>query len=382
MFTRPKLMYIRQITYLRVAFVLLIIFGPGGHLYAQQASRGQSMSMKANYGQSMTSKSHQGTSYAYGLTAAYEKEVAGLDQEWVRVLNAQRMSLGGFWQNLNHIQEDISGILYPNGQAFGLFTSLEMQLFKLDKVSFSLTPSLGLAYITETIETQPATATVGSHFNVYLMGTFGADVPLGQRLSLLAEVNVNHMSNGGMKVPNGGINTFNGVLGLRSKLVTPTSYRAAKSEIIHQLGSGAEVSVGMGIRGKYRSGESFYRTGIYAGYNYVLNQAIGFRAGMDMVYYHSVFDIDRFDETFQYYGSSYDRIRAGIGVGMDVGMGRFAFNALLGKYLHFRSFHENVNWYWTSGIRYYFTGNIAIQSTLYMHRVQADYVNWGLVFKI
>ena len=94
-----------------------------------------------------------------------------------------------------------------------------------------------------------------------------------------------------------------------------------------------------------------------------------------------MFDTENFDATFQYYGSSYDRVRLGISAGAEVGLGRFAVNGMFGKYLHYRSFH-GVQWYWTSALRYYLTPNIALQSTLYMHRVQADYLNWGAVFRI
>ena len=142
-----------------------------------------------------------------------------------------------------------------------------------------------------------------------------------------------------------------------------------------------DVVVGLSRRGKYRTHGAFMRTGVYCGYNYYINQAIGFKTGLDMVYYHSVFNYDDFDATFQYYGSSYDRIRLGASAGAEVALGRFAVSGQAGRYLHFNSFH-GIMWYWTSALRYYITPNIGLQSTLYMHHMQADYLNWGLAFKM
>lgn len=367
---------------LAIVNILAVLPLSAQHNYFEHA-----LTIQSSYGVDMVTPTNEsGRNFLYGLQVSYDRGIANTDQEWVRVLNAKNISFGLLWHNMTHMRETVDNQDYPNGHAIGVLTTVDFQLLETGGVKFLFIPGLGLTYITETISTQPATSTVGSHLNISLAAKLGMEVPLSDRLSLLAGVNVLHYSNAGIKIPNGGINTLNGFVGLKtalnSKLLDNTHTTSKKTAFHHLPGGSAEIVVGMGRRGKYRSAGGFYRTGLYAGYNYHINQVIGFKAGLDMVYYHSVFDIDRFDETFQYYGSSYDNVRFGGGLGMDIAMGRFAVNGLLGRYIHYNSFHENINWYWTAGFRYYITRNIGFQTTLYMHRVQADFLNWGLVFKI
>jgi len=351
-------------------------------VWAQQPPSIHALSIKPSYGIDMANPGGSDRNFLYGLHASYDRDLSASNQPWVNLLHAKGLSFGVLWHNLDHIKETVDGQAYSHGMAFGVLSEVDFQLAQAGRVKFLFTPGAGLTYITETIDTQPATTTVGSHLNLTLTAELGMEVPISERTSFLAAASILHYSNGGLKIPNGGINTVNGTIGVKTALGdaqhTPST-RGSNFEPL--LGSSGELVVGMGRRGKYRTRDGFWRTGIYGGYNYYLNPAFGFKAGLDMVYYHQVFDIKNFDATFQYYGSSYDRVRLGVSAGAEVAMGRFAVNGMFGKYLHYRSFH-GVQWYWTSALRYHFTPNIAIQSTLYMHRVQADYLNWGVVFRI
>lgn len=64
-----------------------------------------------------------------------------------------------------------------------------------------------------------------------------------------------------------------------------------------------------------------------------IGPSLGFRAGFDMVYYHTIFDDQRFEETFQYYGSSYDRVHLGLSIGSELALGRFGLVGQVGYYL-------------------------------------------------
>lgn len=352
-------------------------------LLGQQA--GSAISVKPSYGIDISNGSAAGErNFQYGLQASYHRSISAAPQSWAQLLHAKSFSVGLLWTNMRHMRELADETVYDHGHAIGALAEVDFQLLQLGEASLSLVPGLGLSYLTETVNTQPATVTVGSHLNMALSAGLQLEVPLGRGLSLLGGGHILHYSNGGMRVPNGGINTFNASLGLKQEFDTKASRPTHPGRPFQHIeGSSGELVIGMGRRGKYRSTtEGFYRTAVYAGYNYYFNQAFGLKAGFDMVYYHTVFDIDRFDETFQYYGSSYDPIRMGLGVGFDVAMNRLVVSGLVGKYLHYNSYHEDVNWYWTSGLRYYITPHVGLQSTLYMHRVQADFINWGVVLKI
>lgn len=363
-------------------FLCQLLFFPV--LFAQQ--RESALSIKPSYGVDISNPLVQGErNFQYGFQASYHHPLSTSAGQWADVLNAKEVSFGLLWTNMRNMRELANDATYDHGHAIGALAEVHFRLVEAGPVKFSFLPGVGLSYLTKTINTQPATVTVGSHLNMALSAGLGLEVALGGDFSLLAGGNILHYSNAGMRVPNGGINTFNMSMGLKKAFDTGVPQRTGRNSegFRHIEGSSGELVIGMGRRGKYRSpGEGFNRTGVYAGYNYFFNQAVGLKAGFDMVYYHSVFDIERFDETFQYYGSSYDAIRVGVGAGLDIAMSRFVVSSLVGRYLHYNSYHEDINWYWTSGLRYYITPHVGVQSTLYMHRMQADYLNWGVVLKI
>ena len=341
------------------------------------------ISIKAQYGIDVNGDNpNRKDNYLYGLHVSYDKNVAHSGKEWTRILNAKNVSFGLTWHNLDHMKEVVDGVAYSGGQAFGALAEVDLQLLKLGRVRLLATPGIGLAYITENIFTQPATSTIGSHVNLMVTGELSLEVPVSMNTSLVAGAHIQHYSNGGVVVPNGGMNMLTGSIGVKTAIGHDDADTEEPEHYGHIEGNSAELWFGAGVRGRYRDRHGkFYRSGLYAGYNFYLNRAISLKAGSHVVYYHTVFDPDRFDETFQYYGSSLDPIRWGIAAGADFTMGPIVINAMYGKYLHYRNYH-NVKWYWVAGVRYYFTPNIGIQSTLNLHQVQADYANWGLILRI
>jgi len=341
------------------------------------------ISVKGQYGVDVNADNpNRKNNYLYGLHISYDKNVAHSGKEWVRVLNAKSVSFGATWHNLNDMKETVEGVTYSGGQAFGALAEVDFQLLELGKARLLLTPGLGLAYITENIFTQPATSTIGSHLNLMITGELSLEVPISRNTSLVAGGHIQHYSNGGVVVPNGGWNTLTGSVGVKTAIGGVGALMAESEDYRHIEGNSAELWFGAGVRGRYRDRHGkFFRSGLYAGYNFYLNRAISLKAGSHVVYYHTVFNPDRFDETFQYYGSSLDPIRWGIAAGADFTMGPIVINAMYGKYLHYRNYHH-VKWYWVAGVRYFFTPNIGIQTTLNLHGVQADYANWGLILRI
>lgn len=341
------------------------------------------ISIKAQYGVDVNAdNANRKSNFLYGLHISYDKNIAFSNKDWVNFINAKNLSFGLTWHNLNAMKEVVEHVAYPGGQAFGALAEVDLELLKLGKARLFLSPGLGLAYITENIFTQPATSTIGGHINLMVTGELSLEVPVSQNTSLVAGGHILHYSNGGVIVPNGGWNMLTGSIGVKTALNKPADTAADPEAYSHIEGNSAELWFGSGVRGRYRDRHGkFFRSGVYAGYNFYINRALSLKAGSHLVYYHTVFDPSRFDETFQYYGSSLDPVRLGIAAGADFAMGRFVVNAMYGKYLYYRNYH-NVKWYWTYGLRYFLTPHIGIQSTLNLHGVQADYTNWGLILRI
>ncbi|WP_084163895.1 acyloxyacyl hydrolase [Olivibacter sitiensis] len=352
-------------------------------LPAQETDHLNSLSIKANYGIDVGNGStNRFKNYIYGLHVSYDKNVEYSTHRWINYFNVKNVSFGLLWHNMNHVFEIIDGKTYPAGQAIGVLAELDIQLIRIGKSRIYITPGLGGTFITENIFTQPQTSTIGSHFNFSITGELSAEMPLSSKTSLAAGVNIAHYSNGAIVVPNEGFNGLVGSLGIKTKLDKPQNIKSEPENYHHLERNSIEFWLGTGVRGQYREKTAkFWRSGAYAGYNFFVNRALSLKSGMHMVYYHSVFDPTDFDKTFQNYGSSYDRVRLGVAVGADFTMGRLVVTGMYGKYLHYNSYH-NIKWYWTYGLRYYLTPHFGLQTTHNLHMVYADYINWGLIFRI
>lgn len=145
-----------------------------------------------------------------------------------------------------------------------------------------------------------------------------------------------------------------------------------------------ELNLGIGRRGVYESHKGLLKSGLYAGYNFYVNEIFTLKGGFDAVYYYTVFDPSpaRGIQTFQYYGTSYDKWRTGVSFGGETTMWRLALNAQMGKYLHYNSYYKDINWFWTTGLTYYVNPHVGLQAKTYFHTSQADFINYGLVFKM
>ena len=347
-------------------------------VFAQERVPTTQISFKAQYGMGLNSSSNR----LYGGQIRLIKDISQSEQDWARILQAKRVSYGLSWHNLDGLKERINGVDYPGGMAFAASTEVDFQLLKLGKLKLFATPGIGLAYLSETIFTQPATKTIGSHMNLMLTGELGLEYPLSSRTAISAGSGIQHFSNTGISIPNGGWNSIVGNIAVKTGLPGVDLHGDRIKENPHLQRNNIEVWLGMGARGKYRTKDKkFLRTGMYAGYNYYLNPALSLKMGSHLVYYHTVYDPRSEGDTFQYYGSSFDRVRWGLATGVDVSMNRLVFNLMYGKYLHYNSAHH-IQWYWVTGLRYYLSPNIGFQFTINLHRAQSDYANWGLIFRL
>src|SRR5690606_38508246 len=143
---------------------------------AQQSPGLHTLSIKPSYGVDMANPGGSDRNYLYGLHISYNRSLSTSTQPWVSLLNAKGLSFGVLWHNMNHMKETIDGKSYAHGTAIGLLSEIDFQLAKLGQTRLLFTPGVGLTYITETIGTQPATTTVGSHVNLALTAGLGFEI--------------------------------------------------------------------------------------------------------------------------------------------------------------------------------------------------------------
>lgn len=90
--------------------------------------------------------------------------------------------------------------------------------FRLDnKLKMNLSLSSGLSYLTNPFNSvkNPKNLTYSGHINMFFQFGLGLSYPLNNHIALYAKGNFFHNSNGGLKLPNAGLNYLNASLGLQ-----------------------------------------------------------------------------------------------------------------------------------------------------------------------
>jgi hypothetical protein len=322
----------------------------------------------------------------YGLDLAMQKNLDYDIPEWARIARVNSYGVELVLRNFDDFKGINDTISNSLGSAAGLLAQVELKVLKIGRTEVIFTPAAGISYSTKTFFTNSQNRFIGSHINEMLKADVGAQIALSPSLAFLAGVGYVHLSNGGYLVPNGGLNTVNAYLGLKIRPAYKNNHVGHNSEPGKPFQtlqrSSFEFMAGFGQRGVFEQKRAKYRSGFFVGYNYYINDFITLKGGFDAIYYYTVFDRLQMTETFQNYGTSYDRWRTGVSVSSDFNFWRLTINTQLGKYIHYNRYFENATWYWGFGPTFYITPHIGIQAKTYMHFAQADFINYGLVVRL
>ena len=319
----------------------------------------------------------------FGLDLTVQRSINHISDGWVKRTGAKAAGISFIFRDLQDFKghEDTSANSF--GQAYGVAGHMDFRILSLGSASLDLRPGIGLSYLSKTFFTDKRNRFIGSHLNEIIKLDLLFQVPASSTVDLTAGAGFLHYSNGGMSIPNGGINMLSISTGLRlkkndlEKKEYATRYRNLNRSTF-------ELNVGIGRRGVYESHKGLLKSGLYAGYNLYINEIMTLKSGFDAVYYYTAFDPapGRDIQTFQYYGTSYDKWRTGLTLGPEISLWRLSLNAQAGKYLHYNSYYKDINWFWTTGLTYYLSPRVGVQAKTYFHGNQADFINYGLVLKL
>lgn len=346
--------------------------------YAQQDSR-NSIEFSPQYSVGVFTANHKLNGSVYGAEAIYHINTEQNPSPWMRGLSLKSIDIAVNYKNMRNVKiegDNRSGIF---GDSYAILAGLNIALAKVGKTELLLAPAFGLGYAAETFFTNQ-NPLIGSHINFTSRVSLKVTTPISQSTQLAAGIDVLHYSNAAFRVPNNGMNAANLSLGVIQSLntvkKTDNNYSVEPDYKKHSL----DFGVNIGRRGVYQSKDSYFRTGLYAGYNYRPGAILGLSTGIDAVYYHSVFDPNNFSQTYQSFATSYDHWRVGAAIGPDLWMGKLALMVKYGYYLHYNSYRENNNTYWTAGMKYNMIDWLALQAKIYVHKTEADYVGFGFMF--
>lgn len=318
----------------------------------------------------------------WGTDLTVAKNIAGNADEWIQRSNAKSAGLDFVFRDLSRLKGPSDTAANSFGQIYGIGFNAEFELLRLGNIKLRFKPSVGLAYTNKHYFNTPKNRIIGGAFNELIKADLGFEMPLGKRHALITGFSFLHMSNGGATVPNGGLNTGNIYLGVKfGKNDTMGNHK--KSDYLPLQRHFIELAGGFGKRGVYeKQNETMLKSGLFAGYGLRINDFIALKAGVDAVHYYDIYNPAKHVETFQYYASSFKNWRVGTSIGADLNLWRITINGQVGKYIYYKRLYQSAHWYWTFGPIFNLTPRLGIQVKTYMHFAQADYVNYGLVYRL
>lgn len=360
-------------------FLCAVIFFSDLHAQENQDSR-NNLEFTPQVSLSVFTAQNKLSGTAYGGELVYHLNTTAAPRLWMKKLNLKSLDLVFNYKNMSAIKMVSDPRPDRFGDSYALLGALNFSLLKVKRTELFVTPGLGLGYLGETWFTNE-NVLVGSHLNFSSRVALKLTTQISTSAKLSAGIDILHFSNAGTRVPNNGMNVSSISLGVVQSLYTKkitaldtVSWRAPLTYKKHSV----DFGINIGRRGVYRSKDGLYKTGLYAGYNYRLNAVFGLGAGLDAVYYHTVYDPLRNSETYESNASSFDRWRVGAALGPDLWMGRLGLMAKYGYYLHYNSL-KNIKTYWTAGLKYNVLDWAAVQAKIYIHKTEADFVGFGFL---
>lgn len=315
---------------------------------------------------------------AYGGELLYHISTTGNPTRWMRSMHLKSIDVLFNYKNMRDVKlaEDPKEGVF--GDSYAVLGGLNISLLKLNKTELLFSPAFGMGYAARTFFTN-GNPLIGSHINFTSRAGLKIATSVSASTQLTAGIDILHYSNAAFRVPNNGMNSANVSLGIVQAIGKSTNIDSARINNFQHKTHSFDIGINMGHRGVYQSKEGYFRTGLYAGYNYRLNSIIALSSGIDAVYYHSVFNPADFDRTYQSFATSYEHWRVGAAIGPDLWMGRLALMMKYGYYLHYNSYRDNHT-YWTAGMKYNVLDWAAVQAKIYIHKTEADFVGFGFIF--
>jgi len=405
--------------------IFLIFIAP---LFALSAQQENQYMLKAGfiYGKIFKHTKHlqeivQGPTMGFELD--YEMLTYNETKEWHRYFNHPVIGIGGVYLNLGN-----NAIL---GDLLAVYPYLNFSLLKTKPVSLNLKAGAGASYLTKTFQdtkyTDPATgqiilaksnAAIGSHLNVYFALGGNLDIKIYRGISLTGQLNWNHASNGSFFTPNSGLNMLNGMLGINYfpeyNRKNQTSVReirdlAHKTNFEFILSGGAKQL-------DYRDNIMFPTGSLVIAVNRILTNQFRLGIGLD-AFYNGAFasvnsavnpadNVSKAKFTYLTEDKMLNRFRGGISLQPELMFGRmicgmhfglYLFNPIrnlepyadavagtLNKPLIYPYDIEKENgWLYTrASFKYLINKHLFINIGLKTHLHKAEFIEWGLGYRL
>lgn len=238
----------------------------------------------------------------------------------------------------------------------------------------------GLGYVEKRFDlyTNNQNNLLSSRINFVLNGRVGYEYKFANNISGFTGIDLLHFSNGGMKLPNQGINIPNIFLGFRYHFEENIAKNTLKDQdndykywlAIFNLAAGSKMEYPVDNPNK-----PVFAFSAYAGRRLTYKSTLV--AGLDLIY----------DGTMLYWGDStqienrWNYTKMGIAAGHELSIGKLTLITHIG-YLAYRPIVVLSGLYQRYGVRYYLFENLAASVAMKAHYGAADYVEWGITYRL
>lgn len=260
------------------------------------------------------------------------------------------------------------------GNMQALYPYVRFPVLRSGAYQASLKLGGGLAWISKPYDpaTNPKNTLIGTRFNALLNLNFQHEIKISERLYANAGIGIMHVSNGGITLPNLGLNIPNVNAGLRYVITkAPVQRRSMKDSSSQKIDWSVHATVA--IKQYPWIGGSHYLINAFqfeAGRRIKTSHSLG--AGLALYYNRTI----RKYPMPTYLDSNTKKLQAGLFVSYEHFLGRLSIPVQVGAYFYNASKSGNV--FQQYGLRYRVTRHITTELLLKSHMGQADFIHAGI----
>ncbi len=268
------------------------------------------------------------------------------------------------------------------GEMISALAFIDFYLLRSERqqITFRLGTGLGYANHPYDPETNNRNIAISSAISFGLQTQLAYEFNISESWSVLPAVRLTHFSNGGLKLPNSGINIVQYSLGFRHHLtnVRPEYSSDISSEFTKSGAVHWHTFVGGGVKGVENSENSplgFVNVSSYAAVQ--VGRKSSLNLGMDGFYNRAYqHNLENTPETA---GTDFRRI--GLIAGHELQFSNFSILTQMGYYLYKKGGnHPDI--YQRYGLKYYLNSKLFVATQMKAHFGRADLVEWGIGIRL
>lgn len=309
-----------------------------------------------------------------GFTFSYGRNVEKCEDPWRKFTKATYLEYKLQYQNLNTLKGAGDTSKGAFGQQIGVLSAIHIPVVHTKYFNFTVVPQFGAAYISKSYYATRMNRFSGSRFNYQTNLDLVIGLNVSQNLQVFGNFGFYHSSNGGVQLPNLGMNVLGKQIGIRAFFNPKPLHIARTTHRDNNLSrSYLELAAGGGYRGLINEQKNVFRSTLSANANLYLTKCIDLKVGMDFLWYST-------PGLYLLRSTSYDPWAYAAFGGIDIKFNRMTASGGVGKYLYFNSLF-NIRYYTKLGFRYLITKHVFVGLSLRSHVREADYTDFNIGYK-